>query len=100
MIETLGQVGAVAAMDAAAKAAEVVLEGIHAMPPGMVAVLFTGDVDSVKAAVEAGAAEARRVGQLISSHVIPRPDESLPIVLPPSLANKFAQAKAKNPAGE
>jgi ethanolamine utilization protein EutM len=73
MIETLGLVGAVEAADAMVKTANVVLVGREYLLNGYVAVLVRGDVGSVKAATEAGSAAARRVGQLVSVHVIPRP---------------------------
>lgn len=73
MIETRGYVGAVEAADAAAKAAEVTLVSSQKADAGLVTVFFTGDVASVRAAVDAGAAAARRIGELVSAHVIPRP---------------------------
>src|ERR1051326_3858244 len=75
MIETRGFVGAVEAADAMAKTANVIVVGKEYLLNGYVAVLVRGDVGSVKAATEAGAAAARRVGELISVHVIPRPFE-------------------------
>ena len=73
MIETRGLVGAIEAADAMVKAANVILVGREYLLNGYVAVLIRGDVGSVKAATEAGSSAARRVGQLISTHVIPRP---------------------------
>lgn len=73
MIETLGLVGAIEASDAMAKTANVVVVGKEYLLNGYVAVLVRGDVGSVKAATEAGAGAARRVGELVSVHVIPRP---------------------------
>jgi ethanolamine utilization protein EutM len=73
MIETLGLVGAVEAADAMVKTANVVLVGREYLLNGYVCVLVRGDVGSVKAATEAGSAAARRVGELVSVHVIPRP---------------------------
>jgi len=75
MIETRGLVGAVEAADAMVKTANVVLIGREYLLNGYVAVLVRGDVGSVKAATEAGANAARRVGELIAVHVIPRPYE-------------------------
>jgi microcompartment protein CcmL/EutN len=75
MIETRGLVGAVEAADAMLKAANVVLVGREYLLNGYVAVLIRGDVGSVKAATDAGSIAARRVGQLIAVHVIPRPYE-------------------------
>jgi ethanolamine utilization protein EutM len=73
MIETRGLVGAVEAADAMVKTANVVLVGKEYLLNGYVAVLVRGDVGSVKAATEAGSNAARRVGELIATHVIPRP---------------------------
>jgi ethanolamine utilization protein EutM len=75
MIETRGLVGAVEAADAMVKTANVVLVGREYLLNGYVAVLVRGDVGSVKAATEAGSNAARRVGELIATHVIPRPFE-------------------------
>ena len=73
MIETRGLVGAIEAADAMVKTANVVLVGREYLLNGYVAVLVRGDVGSVKAATEAGSTAARRVGELIATHVIPRP---------------------------
>jgi ethanolamine utilization protein EutM len=73
MVETLGFIGAVEAADAMVKTANVILIGKEYLLNGYVAVLVRGDVGSVKAATDAGSAAARRVGQLVSVHVIPRP---------------------------
>jgi len=77
MIETKGQVGVVEATDAMLKAADVTL--VKSVPIGgaFVTVIVKGDVGSVKAAVEAGAAAASKVGELVAAHVIARPHESL-----------------------
>src|SRR3954468_16295999 len=75
MVETRGLVGAIEAADAMVKTANVVLVGKEYHLNGYVAVLVRGDVGSVKAATEAGSAAARRVGELISVHIIPRPFE-------------------------
>jgi ethanolamine utilization protein EutM len=75
MIETRCLVGAVEAADAMVKTANVVLVGREYLLNGYVAVLVRGDVGSVKAATEAGSTAARRVGELIATHVIPRPFE-------------------------
>ncbi len=81
MIETKGFVGAVEAADAMVKAANVVLVGREYIGSGFVTVFVRGDVGAVKAATDAGAAAARRVGELISVHVIPRPHAELERVL-------------------
>ena len=80
LIETRGLVGAIEAADAGVKAAPVKLLGTERTDPALVTVLFAGDVASVKAAVDAGAAAASKVGQLVSVHVIPRPYPGLELM--------------------
>ena len=82
MVETKGLVGSVEAADAMVKAANVVLVGKEYIGAGYVTVLVRGDVGSVKAATDAGAAAARRVGELVSVHVIPRPAAEVEKILP------------------
>ncbi|HTL43943.1 MAG TPA: BMC domain-containing protein [Vicinamibacterales bacterium] len=82
MVETRGLIGSVEAADAMVKAANVVLIGKEYIGAGYVTVLVRGDVGAVKAATDAGAAAARRVGELISVHVIPRPHAEVEKVLP------------------
>jgi ethanolamine utilization protein EutM len=82
MIETRGLIGAIEAADAMVKAANVVLIGKEYIGAGYVTVLARGDVGAIKAATDAGAAAARRVGELISVHVIPRPHGEVERVLP------------------
>src|SRR5436189_4043699 len=82
MVETRGLIGAVEAADAMVKAANVVLVGKEYIGAGYVTVLVRGDVGAVKAATDAGAAAARRVGELISVHVIPRPHAEVEKILP------------------
>ena len=82
MIETKGFVGMVEASDAMVKAARVELVGYEKIGGGYVTALVRGDVAAVKAATEAGARAAERVGELVSVHVIPRPHESIEEVLP------------------
>jgi len=82
MIETRGLIGAIEAADAMVKAANVVLIGKEYIGAGYVTVLVRGDVGAVKAATDAGAAAARRVGELIAVHVIPRPHQEVERVLP------------------
>ena len=82
MIETRGLIGAIEAADAMVKAANVVLIGKEYIGAGYVTVLARGDVGAVKAATDAGAAAARRVGELVSVHVIPRPHTDVERVLP------------------
>lgn len=73
MVETKGLVGAIEAADAMSKAANVTLVGYEKIGSGLVTVMVRGDVGAVKAAVDAGAATAQKVGQVVSVHVIPRP---------------------------
>jgi len=82
MVETTGLVGAVEAADTMVKAANVVLVGKEYIGAGFVTVMVRGDVGAVKAATDAGAAAARRVGELVSVHVIPRPHSEVEKVLP------------------
>ena len=84
MVETRGFIGSVEAADAMVKAANVTLIGTEYIGAGYVTVLVRGDVGAVKAATDAGAAAARRVGELISVHVIPRPHTEVERVLPKS----------------
>ena len=81
MVETKGLVAMIEAADAMVKAANVVLVGREYIGAGYVTVLVRGDVGAVKAATDAGAAAARRVGELVSVHVIPRPHKELEQVL-------------------
>jgi len=77
LIETRGLTSLIEAADASVKAATVTLVGWEKIGSGYVTVLMRGDVAAVKAATDAGAAAARRVGELVSVHVIPRPHQSL-----------------------
>ena len=82
MIETKGLVGAIEAADAMVKSANVQLVGKEQVGGGLVTVMVRGDVGAVKASVEAGGAAAKRVGELISVHVIPRPHSDVEAILP------------------
>lgn len=82
MIETKGLVGAIEAADAMVKAANVYLVGKEFVGGGLVTVMVRGDVGAVKAATDAGAAAAQRVGELVSVHVIPRPHQDVRAILP------------------
>ncbi len=81
LVETKGLVGAIEAADAMVKAANVSLIGKEKIGSGLVTVMVRGDVGAVKASVEAGAAAAKRVGELYSVHVIPRPHEDVEAIL-------------------
>lgn len=82
MIETKGLVGCIEAADAMVKSANVVLTGYEKIGSGLVTVMVRGDVGAVKAAVDAGAAAADKVGQVVSVHVIPRPHQDTEKMLP------------------
>ena len=82
MVETKGLVGAIEAADAMVKAANVTLIGSEYVGGGFVTVMVRGDVGAVKAATDAGAAAAKRVGELVSVHVIPRPHSDVELILP------------------
>ena len=82
MIETRGLVAAIEASDAMVKSADVKLIGTEKIGSGLVTVMVRGDVGAVKAATEAGAATAARLGELIAVHVIPRPHEDVEKILP------------------
>ena len=77
MVETRGLIASIEAADAMVKAADVQLVGTEKIGSGLVTVMVRGDVGAVKAAVEAGAEAVRRVGDLVSVHVIPRPHEDV-----------------------
>lgn len=83
MIETRGFVTAVEAADAMVKTAKVTIVGYEKVEQGLVTVIVRGDVGAVKAATDAGAAAARKIGELVSVHVIPRPHEDVDKVLIP-----------------
>ena len=99
MVETKGFVGAVEAADAMVKAANVQLLGKEYIGAGYVTVFVRGDVGAVKAATDAGAAAARRVGELISVHVIPRPHAEVERVLPVNGATGFSPDESSQLAG-
>jgi len=94
MVETRGLVGAVEAADAMVKAANVKLVGKDQIGAGLVTVMVRGDVGAVKAAVDAGSAAAKRVGELISTHVIPRPHGDVEDILPKAVVKKAAAKPA------
>jgi ethanolamine utilization protein EutM len=100
MVETKGLVGAVEAADAMVKAANVVLLGQEYIGAGYVTVFVRGDVGAVKAATDAGAAAARRVGELVSVHVIPRPHSDVDRVLPVVPESKPSPPPSPNAGGK
>jgi len=89
MVETKGLVGAIEAADAMVKAANVTLIGSEYVGGGYVTVMVRGDVGAVKAATDAGAAAAKRVGELASVHVIPRPHNDVEMILPQNSKGSF-----------
>ncbi len=82
LVETKGLVGAIEAADAMVKAANVLLIGYEKIGSGLVTVMVRGDVGAVKAATDAGAAAAQKVGEVFSVHVIPRPHVDVEKILP------------------
>ena len=85
MIETKGLVGAIEAADAMTKSANVTLMGYEKIGSGLVTVMVRGDVGAVKAAVDAGACAAKKVGEIVAQHVIPRPHTDVEKILPKGL---------------
>lgn len=82
MVETRGLTAAIEAADSMCKAANVVLVGTEKIGSGLVTVMVRGDVGAVKSAVESGANSAQRLGELVATHVIPRPHSDVEIILP------------------
>jgi ethanolamine utilization protein EutM len=91
MVETRGLVGSIEAADAMVKAANVVLIGKEMIGGGYVTVMVRGDVGAVKAATDAGAAAVKRVGDLVSVHVIPRPHSDVEMILPQPAESSAAE---------
>lgn len=91
MIETKGLVGAIEAADAMVKAANVVLIGSEYVGGGYVTIMVRGDVGAVKAATDAGASAAKRVGELVSVHVIPRPHSDVEMILPHNTKGRIGE---------
>src|SRR4026209_2926382 len=91
LVDTKGLIGSIEAADAMVKAANVVLIGKEYIGAGYVTVMVRGDVGAVKAATDAGASPARRVGELISVHVIPRPHGEVEQLLPHARETKAAR---------
>lgn len=95
MVETRGLVGSIEAADAMVKAANVRLIGKEHIGGGFVTVMVRGDVGAVKAATDAGAAAAEKVGELVSVHVIPRPHSEVESILPGAEAFAASKVEAK-----
>lgn len=99
LIETVGLIPAIEAADAAAKAAEVVITSVEVTVASMVTVKLEGELGAVKASVEAGAAAASKLGQLVAAHVIPRPDDELDKMLPTAkFINPMRSGKPARPS--
>ncbi len=94
MVETKGLVGAIEAADAMVKSANVNLVGKEQVGGGLVTVMVRGDVGAVKAATDAGAAAAEKVGELVSVHVIPRPHMEVDAILPKGKLSGTTKPKA------
>ena len=88
MIETRGLVASIEAADAMVKAASVKLLSKEKVQGGLVTILVVGETAAVKSAIDAGAAAAQRVGELVSTHIIPRPDDQIDDILSGIEANK------------
>jgi ethanolamine utilization protein EutM len=97
LIETRGLVAAIEAADAMVKAAKVKFLSRQKVKGGLVAIMVAGDVGAVKAAVDAGAAAGKRVGTVVSSHVIPRPHNDIDAIIPDSPEEKAQSKPQKEP---
>ena len=95
LVETRGFVGAIEAADSMVKAANVKIVGKEKTGSGLVTIMVRGDVGAVKAAIEAGGEAARRVGELVSVHIIPRPHEDVEMLLEQTEGKGKGKAKAK-----
>jgi len=95
MVETKGLVGSIEAADAMVKAANVSLIGSEYIGGGYVTVMVRGDVGAVKAATDAGAAAAKRIGELVSVHVIPRPHNEVEMILPQKTKGSVSSKKSE-----
>ncbi|GMR25484.1 MAG: hypothetical protein BMS9Abin39_0785 [Ignavibacteria bacterium] len=96
-VETKGLVASIEAADAMLKASNVKLIAKETAKAGLITITVTGDVGAVKAATDAGASAAKRVGELISVHIIPRPDSQLSVILPLDISNGITSSKKSNP---
>jgi microcompartment protein CcmL/EutN len=99
LIETLGLIPAIEAADAAAKAADVIVTTVEVTVGALVTVKLEGELGAVRASVDAGAAAATRIGQLVAAHVIPRPDDELDKILPDARYINPASARDLPPPG-
>lgn len=97
MVETRGLVASIEAADAMVKAAKVTLIGRERAKAGLITIMVVGETAAVTAAVDAGAAAAQRVGKLISTHVIPRPDDQLSAIIPGDDSEKAVRKEKPKP---
>ena len=97
MVETRGLVASIEAADAMVKAAKVTLVGKERAQAGLITIMVIGETAAVKAAVDAGAAAAQRVGELVSTHVIPRPDDQLSFIIPGGASEKVGSREKPKP---
>ncbi len=81
LIETVGLVGAIEACDAAAKSADVIISSAEVIDPALVTIKIFGELGAVQSAVEAGSNAAARIGQLLTAHIIPNPDDNLEVIM-------------------
>ena len=93
LIETVGLVGAIEACDAASKAADVIVSAAEIVDPALVTIKIFGELGAVQSAVDAGSAAAAKIGQLLSSHIIPNPDSELEVIM----GEAFKPAPVKTP---
>ena len=100
LVETKGLVASIEAADAMLKASNVRLVGKEKITAGLVTIMIVGDVAAVKASVDAGAAAAQRVGQLVSVHVIPKPDDQIEYILPYETEETPVEVVEKKPVPE
>ena len=98
MVETKGLVASIEAADAMVKAAKVTLIGKERAQAGLITIMVVGETAAVKAAVDAGAAAAQRVGELVSTHVIPRPDDQLSSIIPGGVSEEVSRREKPKPA--
>lgn len=91
MIETRGLIASIEAADAMLKAANVTLVKKEKITAGLVTIIITGDTAAVKSAVDAGAAAAQRVGEIVSTHIIPRPDDQIDEIIPGSVSSTVSK---------
>ncbi|RKY93993.1 MAG: ethanolamine utilization protein EutM [Ignavibacteriae bacterium] len=100
MVETRGLVASIEAADAMVKAAKVTIVGKERAQAGLITIMVIGETAAVTSAVDAGAAAAQRVGELVSTHVIPRPDDQLSFIIPGGDSDKTVRKEKPKPVIE